>query len=243
MTVLEDLHACRPAFGDRSEREPLAACLDEHLPRGRTKWLEVGVGDGVNLAFLMTRLMPGRSFDVVAIDPAPAISTMSLAGAEIRILRTGVEDFRSDDRYECINVRQSCYYFDEPASRLRQLGGLLAPDGILTLTVWTKRCALHRLHRKIAEDTGGGREDLHSDGMVREMDASGFRVRRRILATAPLSLRTVETDDIVAGAVYRLAARSLDLTHSRQSHAERCRSFFSAGSDTQRENEILVFSR
>jgi len=237
------LNASRPAFGDHSEREILADCIDRRLARGSIRWLEVGVGDGKNLAFLLTRLRDGRSFEVTAIDPAPAVAKMALDGAGIRLLHTGVESFQSEDRYDCINVRQSCYYFDDPAARLTQLGDLLTASGALVLTVWTERCALHRLHGQIARSSGRGGQTVHSDILASAMIRSGFRIEQRRLSAAPLSIGVIQASDAVAGAVYRLAARSLDIYHSEADQAEKCRSFLAGREGDMRENEIMILSR
>jgi SAM-dependent methyltransferase len=110
--------------------------IDAHLPRGSLEWLDVGVGNGASLTYLLRALSRERRFNVVAIDPQFSPAPHSFSGWPISFYQTKLEDLDLEGPYDCINMRQSCYYLDHPADSIVQLADTLSADGIVAITLW-----------------------------------------------------------------------------------------------------------
>jgi SAM-dependent methyltransferase len=137
----------RPAFAGTSEAGDLTELTDAVLQKGQVSWLEVGAGDGANLGFQLDRLVIGRAIDVVAIEPA---AVKPSDRRNVKWIRARVEDYATERSFDWINVRHSAYYLDDPIGELTRLAHMLAADGTLALTHWSRDCVLRRIHRHVS---------------------------------------------------------------------------------------------
>lgn len=222
----------------------LAKRLSDSLTLGSIRWLEVGVGDGQNLKYLLQALGGRRIFDVFAIDPHPTCSPAVMEGVSITLQSVRLEDFRLAGPYDCINARQSCYYFDEPERSVLKLACNLSERGILAVTVWTKKCALFELHSEIARSLGQKSEVVCAESIAEIVGNERFEVIERCQMTAPLASDAIQNEPMAANGLYQLAARKLDVhTTSEQLRVKVCREFFLQRPAACRENEVLLFRR
>jgi SAM-dependent methyltransferase len=244
LNVLDLLLRSRPAFGEESERAALASTLDAHLPRGNLKWLDVGVGNGANLIYLLRELEKERRFKVVAIDPQVSPAADAFAGWPVSFHRTKLEDFDLKGPYDCINVRQSCYYLDRPADSIVRLADTLSAAGTMAITLWAPNCILRGLHRIIAEAVDTADPAVMADDLLRALPEKKFQVLARRQESAILDVDLVQHDGGVAAALVGLAARTLNIAGmSQDNQADLCRNFLRERKQISRINEIVVVGR
>ena len=234
----------RAAFGGESERAVLASVLDAHLPKGHLKWLEVGIGNGSNLTYLLRALGRERQFDVVAMDPQSFPAAGAFAEWPISFHRTKLEDLTLAGSYDCINLRQSCYYLDCPADSMVRLADALSTGGILAVTLWAPDCALRALYRTIAGAAASVDCGLTADDLLGALSGERFQVLSRRQISADLNVDLIQRDARVAAALVALAARKLDIAGmSEDDRADLCHSFLAGRTRLSRINEILLVGR
>lgn len=234
---LDELIAARPAFGGSTEAHELASITHRRLRSGDIDWLEVGAGDGRNLRYLMSELSAGRTFRVVALEPAAPAGRID--GATWLKLR--VEDYRPDRQFDWMNVRHSAYYMDDPVAEIGRLSSSLRPNGSIALTHWSRDCVLHRLHVAICGEHVDrptlGIEDITQQLM--SVDRLAVSDIERIGTV--LDVAHVAEDDEVASALYELARRGCAPLDPIANRAERVRDMLSAMPDPARRlNGVTV---
>ena len=158
---LTSLIASRLAFGGTSEAEELVGLADAALKMGDVSWLEVGAGNGANLAFLLDQLAVDRTIDAIAVEPAAFCPP---ARPDIRWITGRIEDYTTSRTHDWVNVRHSAYYIRDAVSELQRLTRMLAPGGTVALIHWSQDCVLRRVHQLLVADPGdppcAGVEDL-----------------------------------------------------------------------------------
>jgi SAM-dependent methyltransferase len=218
MDTLAALANSKAVFADRSERDVLASKLDLILAKDKPLyWLEVGVGDGANLRFLLDTLGHRRQFAVTAIDPSP-LAIKQINTHKIEILHVGVETFVPDKYYDCINARQSAYYFGNPASDVLSLAGWLTPDGLLAVTIWSEDCILYRLNRAIARAAGCNEAGLRAEDLIKSLPSGEFVVERYREPCGRIDMGRLREDRNVFAAVCSLAARKINISALTERH-------------------------
>ncbi len=237
---LDELIAARPAFGGSTEAQELASIACRSLREGSVDWLEVGAGDGRNLRYLMSKLSVGRSFRVVALEPAA--STGRVDGAIWLKLR--VEDYHPDRQFDWINVRHSAYYMDDPVAEIARLSCFLRRGGSIALTHWSRDCILYRLHVAICGDQAGGPTSGIEEITQRLMSIGELDVSEIEQMETVLNVTHVAENDQVASALYELARRGHTPLEPIVNRAESVRVMLGAMSDpTRRLNGVTVIRR
>lgn len=154
----------RPFSASRSLSDPALVSILPYLPR-QARILDVGCGNG-RLAHLLDRERPGSSY--IGVDAVPELVELARAraGALVnvtaefwviditqpewhRALHSGTRGPQSD----CVVALAVLHHI--PSSRLRQrvlrdLAGVLAPEGLLVLSTWQFRGSA-RMRRKIVD--------------------------------------------------------------------------------------------
>jgi len=237
---LDELIAARPAFGGSTEAEELVSITHRSLRKGDIDWLEVGAGDGGNLRYLMSELSAGRTFRVIALEPAAPAGRIE--GATWLKLR--VEDYRPDRQFDWMNVRHSAYYMDDPVAEMWRLSSSLRPDASIALTHWSRDCVLHRLHVAICGDQVDGPTSGIEDIAQRLMSVGGLDVSDIERTETVLNVEHVAEDDEVASALYELARRGHTPLDPVANRAERVRDMLAAMPDPGRRlNGVMVIRR
>lgn len=201
------LAAAKPAFGGDTEAASLLEAVDQRLRYGAVRWLDVGSGDGRNLALMLDRLRPGRQIEAIAVEPAAQALRRDNDGTpNVRWVRSTIESFDTRDRFELINVRQSAYYFADPPRQLTLLSDYLAPKGLLVLTHWSADCVLYGLHRTICESSGCQCSDTIEELCAGLTASDRFDVSLLGLFESAFDQSRLQ-DDLVASAIYDLSRR------------------------------------
>jgi SAM-dependent methyltransferase len=218
MDPLAALSNSKAVFAGQSERGVIASKLDLILAKDKPLcWLEVGVGDGENLQFLLDALGHRRQFAVTAIDPSPlAIKRIDIQ--KVEILSVGIETFAPDRHYDCINARQSAYYFADPANNVLALAGWLTVDGVLAVTIWSEDCILYRLNRAIARTVGRNEAGLRAEELIRSLPSEQFVVERHRELCGRLDIDRLREDRGAFLALCSLAARKINIGALTESH-------------------------
>lgn len=144
----------------RTTSDPALTCILPHIPDCATV-LDAGCGNG-RLALLLDAERPGARY--VGVDAVPAL--IELARAQAEALAHVRAEFRVADltragwsadlpgapyqRIALLAVLHHLPGFDRRRRVLRELGGLLAPDGRLILSTWQFMVS-PRLRRKIVD--------------------------------------------------------------------------------------------
>ena len=201
--ALAALTATKPAFAE-TEAEQLTQLADACMRRGSVAWLEVGAGDGRNLAFQLGVLGVGRAIRAVAVEPAH-MHPAPIEGVEWVSCR--IEDYRPDRPFDWIGIRHSAYYITDPVGEIARLTRSLTAGGTLALTHWGGDCILRRLHVAMCGDTGEaavlGVEDLSQElAAVSDLDVSPT-----IETCTVLDVSKVLADPTIAAALAKLACR------------------------------------
>ena len=234
---LDELIAARPAFGGSTEAEQLALITHQSLRKGNIDWLEVGAGDGRNLRYLLSELSAGRTFRVVALEPAAPAGRIE--GATWFNLR--VEDYRPNSQFDWMNVRHSAYYMDDPVAEMGRLSSLLRPDGSIALTHWSRDCVLHRLHVAICGDQVDGPTSGIEEIAQRLTSVGGLAVSNVERLETLLNVENVAEDDKLASALYELARRGRTPLNLVANRAERVRDMLGAMPDPARRlNGVML---
>lgn len=196
--------AARPAFGGSTEAEHLVKFTDRHLRHGDVDWLEIGAGDGRNLAYQLSRLSTHRTFRVVALEPAAGDPAWF---HRIEWLRLRAEDYHADRWFHWINMRHSAYYLQDPVSEIVRLVGMLHHEGALALTHWSRECILRRLHAAIC----GEHSDLATAGVedlsIALAEHPRLLVSEVLLLDTELCTEQVVGDPVVGEALHDLVCR------------------------------------
>jgi SAM-dependent methyltransferase len=246
MDTLAVLANSKVAFAGQSERAALASELDQILAKGKTvNWLEVGVGDGENLRYLLDTLDDGRQFAVTAIDPSPLATRRISSRPPVEVLSVKVESFRPTRRYDCINARQSAYYFEDPANTMLTLAGWLSRDGVLAATLWSQDCILYRLNRAISRAVCPQDAGLRAEDLIGPLPREEFVVERHIELCGPLNTDTLRSDHSAFAAICALVARKIDISALTEGHFAE---LFAAlerlqAAGAERSNELLLVRR
>jgi SAM-dependent methyltransferase len=244
LSVLSHLLLSSAAFGGESERAALASVLDAQLPRGDIEWLEVGVGSGANLIYLLRALERERRFHVLAIDPQSSPAAETFAEWPVSFHRTKLEDLELAGPYDCINIRQSCHYLDHPLDSIVRLAHALSAGGIMAVTLWAPDCALLGLHQRIAAALGSAERGLMADGILEHLPGKKFQVLSRGQVRMALDIDLIRREATVAAALVGLAARKLDIAGiSEDDRAKLARRFFADKDRFSRVNEIVLVGR
>jgi SAM-dependent methyltransferase len=204
--ILEALHRTRSAFGLGSEAEQLANEIDRLLPSGDICWLEVGAGDGRNLAWLLTRLRADRRFAVTALEPASDRPRLRME-ADLEWLRLPVEQYKPVQPLDWINVRHSAYYLRRPIEEIARLGRALAPTGGMSITHWSESCVLFALHRKICGREGTVPRPSFEDLAVQLAGRPELEIISATTFATEFIRTKVHTEAGVAAALYDLVRR------------------------------------
>ncbi|RXG86544.1 class I SAM-dependent methyltransferase [Bradyrhizobium zhanjiangense] len=246
MDTLGALTKCKSVFGSGSERDEILGGLDERLARGVTlSWLEVGVGDGKNLQYLLESLGGSRSFVVTAIDPSPNSAKQIVSRYPIKVERKTVESFRTTKRYDCINARQCAYYFDNPPLMFLRLARLLSANGVLVATIWSDNCILLALNGLIANSLGSSQVALRPDSLIANLSSEEFVIDRCVEDCGSVSIAQLRAERQTFIALCALAARKIDMRRLPEGRLDyllhQLENLERAGS--RRENEIIFVRR
>lgn len=135
----------RPFADSRSLSDPALTAILPHIP-SRARVLDVGCGNG-RLAVLLDRERPGAAY--IGIDALPELIEMALeraAGLTHVLAEFHVGDITQPgwsgtlragfDCIVCLAVLHHIPGFDLRAQTLREMAGLLAPEGCLILSTW-----------------------------------------------------------------------------------------------------------
>jgi len=200
---LNDLIASRPAFDGSTEADQVCTLVDEFLPRGAIDWLEVGAGDGRHLQHSVRTLSNGRTFRVVAVEPAP----IGAVPKDVEWLSVPVENYVPDRRFGWVNMRHSAYYMADPVREITRLANAISGTGAVALTHWSRRCILYRLHVAIC----GEPQTIGCHGVegIRTALASlpGLELSPIHLFETHLSVDRLSRDPALGAAIYELARR------------------------------------
>ena len=114
----------------RARREILAAVLARRLAPGAAV-LDVGCGTG----FVLERLT--ESFDAWGVEPDASVRARAQPGVMARILPGSAEDFTAlgDRRFQAVLLLDVLEHLDDDAAAVRAAAGMLAPGGVVLLTV------------------------------------------------------------------------------------------------------------
>lgn len=121
------------------------ACLKRWYPRPASRMLDIGCGTGRHLLELAA-----RGYDVVGIDPEPAMVAYAEDQALIRGLtatfaRGSLQQFAVDEQFDTAWCFMDTFRFlltdDEIIAHLRQVAAVLQPDGLYILDFWVPRAA------------------------------------------------------------------------------------------------------
>jgi 2-polyprenyl-3-methyl-5-hydroxy-6-metoxy-1,4-benzoquinol methylase len=124
-------------FEGRMVRASAAAVLAHSAGRSA---LEVGAAEGNVTAQLATRFER-----IVVVEPADVYADAVLARGlpGVDVVRTLVEDFRTDERFDTVVLSHVLEHVDSPGDVLRSCASLLAPGGRLVVVV-PNAGSLHR---------------------------------------------------------------------------------------------------
>lgn len=241
IVVSEVLDHARPLLGGAEDRGALVDILGRFAPYGEVYWLEIGVGDGNNLAFLLNSLGQDRIYYVWALDPQTTSLSLNATLVSRLVLETGgFEAHNPTIKYDVINLRQSAYYFASDRE-IDRIIFMLSKRGVVTTTLWTKNCFLYRLHCKIAEEVGGSPTIVTAEWLSDAFEAAGLRRVASRVGRGPI--QTVNITRRQKLALFDLAARLLDGSalddETKVGLIER---FISTHSSPIRENSVDCFA-
>lgn len=238
------LQRAKRAFVGGSDAGMLAHRLENVLPRGHLQWLEVGVGDGNNLQFLLQALSTNRTFDVVGVDPEAVPARLYRHVQRCSIYHCGIEDYEvASHEWDCINARQSLYYFQDPIDSLSRLSKNLSKGGVLAVTVWTRNCCLYKFHRYLADIYQLKiSHDICAEALV-STDDHFYRVLSADSIELALDVDEIYAQQGVANALLGLATRKLLLPDEARCRGQSLirRFFEDTQADPVRSNAILLF--
>jgi 2-polyprenyl-3-methyl-5-hydroxy-6-metoxy-1,4-benzoquinol methylase len=125
--------------GERTRYQELAALLSRHLkaPPTAARILDVGCGEGPLVEPL--RALGIRHYLGIDVAEAVIARTGALADSTTRFLATDAESFSSAERFDVVVFNESLYYFEDPLAGARRFAALLAPEGILCLSMFESR--------------------------------------------------------------------------------------------------------
>lgn len=132
-------------------------------PPGRA-WLDIGSGPG-----LLARLAALRGYTVIAADRDPAMTAAAarhpvarvlVASGRLSVRTAALEDLAADGPVAVVSAASLLAVVPDRAGVLRQMLGLLAPDGHLLVVEPSARMALWPALRWLWHSGGGGRGGL-----------------------------------------------------------------------------------
>lgn len=223
------------------DRDALVVLLQSKLRSNYIRWLEVGVGDGANVEFLLGILGEGKKFKLDVIDPQINEHDLRLSFKH-RFLRISFEEFSEECVYDVINCRQSAYYFYDGEQSIYKLKKLLGPSGILAITVWTESCLLYRLHAHIAGLMRLPLTEVTHHRLGELITGSGFIQVGAIVTQGDFDLRPPITPQLAVG-LFDLSARRLDISEfSDATKVATVLEFLaSQGTNRCRENGVAIY--
>ena len=189
-----------------TEAEALDRLTELNIPEGDLDWLEVGAGDGRNLARQLRRHSHGRRIRTVALEPM-ADAPAALACVEWR--RQPLEEYAPDRAFDWINLRHSAYYVRDAFAEIARIACCLRGGGALALTHWSRRCSLYHLHRAIVGATGG-----LATACIEDVTAELAKDPRLVVGAVEthdteLLIDDVASDPSLATAVFHLSRRGI----------------------------------
>lgn len=244
MDTLALLANSKPAFSGGSERGSLASGLDRLLVRDKiVEWLEVGVGDGKNLTYLLDSVGGSRRLVVTAVDPSPLAVKRVDSPYPVEVVPVGIESFFPGKRYDCINARQSAYYFQDPSNTALTLAGWLSPNGVLAVTLWSRDCVLYRLNGAIARATGQAIGGLCAEDLIRSLSAEEFEIECHREDCGSLDIERLRLDRSAFQAICALAARKISTIALTEHQFAELLAGLEGPNRAERSNEILFVRR
>jgi hypothetical protein len=186
----------------------------------------------------------GRRFNVTAIDPSPLAAKQLSSTYPINVLQQRLEDFQQLGDYDCINARQSAYYFEDPQASILKLAVQLTMEGVLAVTLWSQECVLYRLNRAIAHAADSGIEGLQADRLLASLPADQFLVERHREQCGGLDFGMLRRDGSAFAAMVALAARTIDIGGLSESRlADLFATLESELMSGERSNELLFIRK
>lgn len=121
--------------------------------------LDVGTGDGTWLIKIYDGIRSKIGFNnllVEALDPYPNERLISICKNEgIKLIKSKIEYANlKPNFYDVINVTHSAYYFDDLCLAFENMKKALNKNGLLIVTLVSKRCILNRLTEEINRRKG-----------------------------------------------------------------------------------------
>jgi len=186
----------RPFAASRLVSDPALVCILPYIPQ-RARVLDVGCGNG-RLAALLDRERPGATY--LGVDAVPEL--VELACAQVDQLTTITAEFRVADvtrpgwggalagaspstplgtHFDCAVALAILHHipgFDLRAGVLREIAGLLRPDGSLILSTW-QFLGSARMRRKIVDwaEVGIAEEALEPGDYLLDWKRGGYGLR------------------------------------------------------------------
>lgn len=117
--------------------------------------LDVGIGSGEQMYKIATGLEKrGVEARITGIDICIPKSAYAHWKRPVELITQDFSSAQLSSRYEVVNSTQSLYYFVNPVEILRKMLTLVAPSGVLLITVWAEECLLYQLYKKFFYVTG-----------------------------------------------------------------------------------------
>jgi trans-aconitate methyltransferase len=238
--ISEVLSESKRLFGGEADRDKLAELLLAHRPAGNLRWLEVGVGDGQNLKYLVDKVCKNVDLTVTAIDPQITVDKEFIDPRFVPI-KSSFQTFSPNNQYDLINARHSIYYFGDDHEQIARLPAILASNGCLAITAWTEECVLFALHKAIASRIGRPPSNLTSTSAHQSLEKVGLQRVANYVALGQIHLQDATTEQLAS--MVELAARNMDVSHtSTLERAQIAREFISSCRDFRRHTAISVYA-
>ena len=144
----EDLAKLKKVFIGGGESVLIANKINDLFPsRSVVDWLDVGSGEGGQVR-KMIKILNKKNVQLTAVDPILGDNPRFWRDADI-LHRCSFEEFRSNDKYDVINVSQSLYYMANKKVSIWRMINFLKKGGVLVITTWSNEDVLQKIHSRL----------------------------------------------------------------------------------------------